>query len=209
MVFRLILSRCLMMASPVGSHVVCAAFELTRPITVLDMTRFTEGAKNRSIFSPVARSRNDQWQFMQLFRLEITKPILPDDEVFDYVPTQAVAEFIHFNLAGKLGNEIQHIDGIIYGSAQRPGGRNIALFGEAALVEGNNEEPIDEFTNSKSEQARMWGEGAGFEQPTFEGMMGPFPALRCVREKTSVQEIIGAEISFEEGWNPAETNPDF
>ena len=193
---------------PVGSHVVCAAFELTRPITVLDMTRFTEGAKNRSIFSPVAQKRFDQWQFMQLFRLEITKPILPDNEVFDYVPTQAVADFIHFNLAGKLGKQIKRIDGIIYESAQRPGGRNIALFGEAALVEGNDEEPEDEFTNSKSERSRFWGKGVSFEEPTLDMMLGPTPALRCAKSRTCVHEIVGAEFSFEEGWNPAE-KPDF
>ena len=194
---------------PVGSCVVSAAFELIRPITVLDMTRFTEEVQNRSVFSPVRQARLDQWRFMQLFRSEITKPVLPDDEIFDYVPTQAVAEFVHINLAGKLGDGIKRIDGIIYESAQRPGGRNIALFGEAALVKGSEEEPQDEHAIPKAEQSRLWDDRAGSTMPSLEGMIGPFPALRCSKVQTEVHDIIGAKISHEQGWNPADDNPDF
>lgn len=186
---------------PVGSYVVSTAFELLRSITVLDMTRFTEEAKNRSIFSPVRQARLDQWRFMQLFRNEITAPVLPEAEMFDYVPTQAVAEFVHVNLAGKLGNSIKKIDGIIYESAQRPGGRNIALFSEAALVEGNDHQPEHEHDISNAESARLWDDDAGYVAPSFDSFSAPEPGLRCIKVSTQVHEIIGAEISYEEGSN--------
>jgi hypothetical protein len=193
---------------PVGSHVVTAAFELVEPITVLDMTLFKETVKRRSIFSPVRQERLNQWGFMQFFRSEITKPILPDDEIFDYIPTQAVAEFIHVKLAGKLGKPMRRIDAIIYESAQRPKGLNIALFGDAALVEGSDE-PQDEFAISKAEQSLNWDDGAGYVIPTLESALGRTPRLRCVKTKTKVHKIIGADIAHEENWDSTDANSDF
>ena len=187
---------------PVGSKVVSTAFELSRSITVLDMTRFTEEVKNRSIFSPKRQARLDQWRFMQLFRNEITKPVLPDAEIYDYVPTQAVAEFVHMNLAWKLGSSIRKIDGIIYESAQRPGGRNIALFGEAALVEGNEYQSEHEHDISNAEKAMLWDDDAGYLAPSLDNFLAPEPSLRCIKAHTQVHEITGAEISYEKGFNP-------
>lgn len=182
---------------PVGSFVVSAAFELIKPITVLDMTQFSANPKNRSVFSPVRQKRQDQWRFMQLFSSEITQPILPDDEVFDYIPTQAVAEFVHVNLAGRLGSAVAKIDGIIYQSAQRPGGRNIALFGDAALVEEFADDSGEESGMSKAELSRMWDDEAGYVQPSFKSFCGPSPSLRCEDANTTVHKITGAEIAHE------------
>lgn len=184
--------------APVGSMIVCAKFELIRPITVLDMTRFAAQGNNRSIFSPVAQSRLDQWRFMRLFRKEITQPILPDDEVLDYISTQAVAEFIHYDLAGKLGQKVKQIDGIIYESAQCPEGLNIALFGDAALVEGNENQGDVDQNFSLEDQARMWDDGAGFTKPSIESFLGSMPALRCLKSETKVFRVSGTEVQFEE-----------
>lgn len=180
---------------PVGSWVVTAGFELVRPITVLDMTRFTNEAANRSIFSPVRQKRLDQWRFMQVFQEEITRPILPDDEVLDYVPTQAVSEFIHVALAAEAKSTSSRIDGIIYGSAQRPGGRNIALFGEAALVEGTPDEP--EETLSRAAQSGLWDEGTGYVKPSLKNVLGPNPALRFKPESIGVHQITGVDLRWD------------
>ena len=51
---------------------------------------------------------------------------MPDDEPFEYVITQAVADY----LASELS-----LDGILYPSAQTEGGTNVVLFHSAARVE--------------------------------------------------------------------------
>ena len=120
---------------PVGCIMVGGAFEITRPIVVLDTTRFAKTVLPLSIFSPVYRERQDQWQFMQSFMDEISAAILPSDETLQYVPSQVVSEFIHADLAVKIRGKDCNIDGIIYRSAQYPTGKNIVLFGAAALTE--------------------------------------------------------------------------
>lgn len=80
-----------------------------------------------------ALSRIAQWRFMRRFMDEIAQPISPDDEHLDYIPTKAVAEYLayhEFTFAGRS----RAIEAIIYGSAQNPGGRNIALLRRAAVV---------------------------------------------------------------------------
>lgn len=122
---------------PVGCVIVGAAFELLRPIVVLDTTRFAKPIRSRSIFNPVFQERLLQWSFMKKFMSEISRPVLPDDVVIDYIPTQAVSEFITTRMKVPRGKKKVGIDGIIFASAQRPnGGRNIVLLGDAALIEG-------------------------------------------------------------------------
>jgi hypothetical protein len=53
---------------------------------------------------------------------------MPDDEAFDYLATQAIADFL------ATENE-PRLDGIIFGSAQSKEGRNVVLFHKAARVE--------------------------------------------------------------------------
>jgi hypothetical protein len=57
----------------------------------------------------------------------MTRPVMPTDETFDYLPTQAIADY--------LANE-RKLDGIIYSSAQVQGEHtNVVLFHEASRVE--------------------------------------------------------------------------
>lgn len=118
----------------VGSIVVAAEFAITEPICVLDTTRFDAKPKALDLYAKDAQTRAAQWQFMQAFMREIAQPIAPGDEHLDYLPTQAVAEFLnkhhHFTFAGKE----RTIDAIIYRSAQHSEGKNIVLLGEAAVV---------------------------------------------------------------------------
>lgn len=119
----------------VGSHVVGAAFRVVRPLVVLDTTRFARPARSHSIFSPNYTERLQQWSFMQRFMFEISQPVLPDDTTLDYIPTQAVAEFINNELDTYIGKAKLNVDAIVFSSAQRPNGRNIAIFGDASVVE--------------------------------------------------------------------------
>ena len=58
----------------------------------------------------------------------MTRPVMPDDEHSDYLPTQAIADF----LASQMD-----FDGIIFPSAQSADGLNVSLFHHASRVVGN------------------------------------------------------------------------
>lgn len=120
---------------PVGSKIASARFQLARPLCVLDMTRFRKRPKQLDLFAKDHVRRLTQWRFMQRFRREMSKPILKTDEHIDYVPTQAVAEYLNAVHEVRMGDKKVHIDAIIFNSAQRPEGRNIVVLGDAAFVE--------------------------------------------------------------------------
>ncbi len=132
----------------VGAIVVAAEFAITEPICVLDTTLFEAKAKEADLYAKNAQARAAQWNFMQSFMLEIAQPISPGDEHLDYLPTQAVAEYLNKHHRFSFAGEERTIDAIIYRSAQHPEGKNIVLLGEAALVgsaPGAGPDPVDEF----------------------------------------------------------------
>lgn len=118
----------------VGSYIVSGRFALTRPIYVLDTTRFQHPIKPTSLFAKDHIRRVEQWLFMQTFMREIAQPISPQDEYLDYIPTQVVAEYFLHHHEFKKKDGPARIEGIIYQSAQIEGGRNIVLLGNAARV---------------------------------------------------------------------------
>ena len=120
---------------PVGGKIASASFRLARPLCVLDMTRFRKRPKQLDPFAKDHVRRLTQWRFMQRFRREISKPILKTDEHIDYVPTQAVAEYLNAVHEVRMGEDKIHVDAIIFNSAQRPDGRNIVVLGDAAFIE--------------------------------------------------------------------------
>ena len=58
----------------------------------------------------------------------MARPVMPDDEAFEYLPTQAVADFL-----GTMNEP--RLDGIVFPSVQTGKGRNVVLFHHAARVE--------------------------------------------------------------------------
>ena len=76
-----------------------------------------------------------QWNFMRNFRSQISWPVKPGEEHLDYIPTQAVAEFLANHLEVEVGGTRRKIDAVIYASAQNRGaGKKIALLGDAAVT---------------------------------------------------------------------------
>lgn len=143
----------------VGATVIGAAFKVARPITVLDLTRFESPIQVRSRFSPVYEARSLQWAFMQSFMHEIAQPILPNDVLLDYIPSQAVSEFIHRILSVKVEGKKSQIEAVIFNSAQSPEGKNIVFFGDAAIVqETANSSVSTSFAKSPSETLQYWDE---------------------------------------------------
>ena len=115
---------------PVGSWVAVACFTISRPLRLLDLTALSEVTHGSgSIFDPVFIGQLERTLFLQSLSQRITRPIMPDDELLEYLPTQAVADFLATASGIKL-------DGILFPSAQVAGDAlNIVLFHKAARVE--------------------------------------------------------------------------
>lgn len=113
---------------PVGGIAAAASFQLLRPVQVLDLTAFDEGPDHVSYFDRNRVEILEHMLFLAVFHREMRRPVLPQDEAIDYVPTQAVADF--------LANQFEpQLDGLIYSSSlTSEQGRNIVLFPDAALV---------------------------------------------------------------------------
>ena len=112
---------------PVGAHAVFASFELLRPVRLLDFDLLRFAVVEGSIFDPEFDRRVERAGFLRRFGEEVTRPVLPRDEAFGYLPTQVVAEYI----AQRLG-----LDGMLYRSVQvGDNRRNIVLFNPSARVE--------------------------------------------------------------------------
>lgn len=112
---------------PVGSSVAVARFSIIRKLRLLDLTALDDVHDGGSIFDTLLKDRLERAAFLQTLGRRMTRPVMPDDEVFDYLATQAVADFL------STQNE-PRFDGIIFRSAQSETGRNVVLFHKAALV---------------------------------------------------------------------------
>lgn len=125
---------------------------------------------------------------MRNFMHEIAKPILPSDEHLDYIPTQAVAEYLLHHHQFKLRGKPARIEGIIYRSAQFQGGKNIALLGSAAQVE--NPETGEE----KRQKGISFSDNLPQSILSFMGgrTQPENPALRVVEQSVQVQRVGGA-----------------
>lgn len=125
----------------VGETVVSARFRPLRPLLVLDTTRFDRRPKDVNVFARAYLKRLRLWTFMRRFMNEIAQPHLPGSEHLEYVPTQAVAEYlVHHHRFSYRHDRETTIDAIIFRSAQRPEGKNISIFGDACVVE-NTKQP--------------------------------------------------------------------
>jgi RES domain len=114
---------------PVGSQVAVARFEILRPLRLLDLTALSAVSEQGSVFDPELAPRLERAMFLRSLSERITQPVMPDDEVFEHLPTQAIADFLATENAPLL-------DGIVFPSAQVSGSAlNVVVFHKAARVE--------------------------------------------------------------------------
>ena len=160
----------------VGETVAAAQFALNRRVLVLDTTGFSGKPKSIDIFAKTHIKRMRLWKFMTKFMSEIAQPCLPDSEHLDYVPTQVVSEYLtHLHkLPRRYGRTI---DGIIYRSAQNGDGKNIAIFGDAGMVQKADQHRFRRFRSS--------------------------PGLKYVEGSATSREIKGVMHDAEEVYTPA------
>lgn len=160
--------------APVGAFVVTAKFRPARPLKILDLTDVHEMMVT-SLFRGRSRAHFERAIFLKHFHEWITMPVLPDDARLDYVPTQAVAEYL---VDGKK------LDGIMYGSVQngqlqmddapQDHPANICLFRDASRVVGDRRPHMGRKSPHKTKHG-----------------------LRCVRESVEVHRITRVCTSFE------------
>jgi len=128
---------------PVGSKVLIGQFELLRPLKLLDLEALEQLAADKgSIFDPDYVNRLERTAFLRGLSQRIARPVMPDDRDIDFLPTQAIADFLAAVADPPL-------DGIVYPSVQvgppsgssarvfggRKDRRNVALFPRAARVQ--------------------------------------------------------------------------
>ena len=111
---------------PVGSYVVVARFELPRPLRLLDVAALAEVFVEGSIFDPTLASRQQRALLLQTLSTKISRPVMPDAEDFEYLVTQAMADYL-------ADHPRLELDGILFPSVQsRVKGSNVVLFHKAA-----------------------------------------------------------------------------
>jgi len=113
---------------PVGSKVLLGRFGIARTIRLLDVTALESVRVRGSLFDRTLSHRLEKADFLATLSKRISMPVLPSDEPFDYLATQAVADF--------LAAEIQPpLDGILYPAVQvTKGAMNVVLFHKSARV---------------------------------------------------------------------------
>ena len=161
----------------VGSRVVTAKFDLLRPISLLDLEALSEVSASGSLFDDNHRYQMAKANFLQSLSQKMTAPVLPDAEIFEYLPTQVIAEY----LASQVKPEL---DGILYPSAQtRKGKNNVVLFHESSLV--------DKLTTSD--------DNATFVETEIQTADGPEPEYWVFQRTAPKEEATDATAPFAAG----------
>ena len=113
----------------VGSSIVIGRFELLNPVRLLDLGALSEVYVKTSYFDPEYAVHKARTAFLRHLVSEISRPVLPEDELHEYLPTQAVAGYLAQKAEPKF-------DGIIYPSSQTGGsGENVVIFNHSSRVE--------------------------------------------------------------------------
>lgn len=114
---------------PVGSKALVGRFKIIRELKLLDVAALQKVPVNGSLFDHAFLGKLERQKFLEHLVFRISQPIMPNDEPFDYLVTQAIAEYL---------SEIADppLDGILFKSAQtKKTGKNIVLFHQSSLVE--------------------------------------------------------------------------
>lgn len=176
----------------VGSQVAVGNFKIVRELKMLDLMALREIKLDGSIFDPTYARELAKVFFLGELSQKLTRPIMPDDEIFEYLPTQAIADFL-------ATEPLFNFDGIIFPSAQVQGiHANVVLFNKASRVkeidlpEGTDSvvklEDWDGQASNRSYQVIEWLPLRSKEEPKntlFEDLYG-YPPLKIDPDKRPV-----------------------
>jgi len=177
---------------PVGSQVAVARFRLLRRLRVLDLTALGRVSEAGSLFDPGLADRLARAKFLRSLSGRMTRPVMPDDEALDYLPTQAVADFL-------AGENTPRLDGILFPSVQAGtrGPKNVVLFHHAAEVE---ELQFPPGTQVEARTGDVYEEGWVQEYSVIERTPPPWPDRRASRPKRDWSNIptnLGGAMALE------------
>jgi hypothetical protein len=174
---------------PVGSWVVTARFEIIRPLRLLDLSALNAVTQHGSIFDRGFTRRLEFAVFLRTLSQRMTRPIMPNDEAFDYLATQAIADFL-------ATENDPPLDGIIFPSVQAADGAlNFGLFHKSASVE-----PVElpAGTNVEPRSGDFTDEGWETEYVVTEEMTPPEKVPSKTSEFQSEHETRGSRFSAPE-----------
>jgi hypothetical protein len=144
---------------PVGSQIAVVQFEIIRKLRLLDLTALNDVRDTESISDFGLAGRMEGAVFLRSLSGRITPPVMPDDEPFEYLATQAIADFLATEVSAPL-------DGIIFPSVQAAGDvLNVVLFYKAARVEAMN---VPEGTEISASTGRWAEDGWVEDYEVFE-----------------------------------------
>jgi hypothetical protein len=154
---------------PVGSQIAVVQFEIIRKLRLLDLTALNDVRDTESISDFGLAGRMEGAVFLRSLSGRITPPAMPDDEPFEYLATQAIADFLATEVSAPL-------DGIIFPSVQAAGDvLNVVLFHKAARVEAMN---VPEGTEISASTGRWAEDGWVEDYEVFEKV----PDLAAIAE---------------------------
>jgi hypothetical protein len=112
----------------VGGMVLTGKFQVLRDVRILDFSVLENvfDAQPMSCFDPNYRMNMERRQFLRTLHSKISSPVTPDRE-HEYLFTQVIAEYLSSQLKPS-------VDGVLFASVQKQGGKNIALF--SSVLEG-------------------------------------------------------------------------
>ncbi|QTN34832.1 RES family NAD+ phosphorylase [Cognatishimia activa] len=114
---------------PVGSRAAIARFDMIRPLRLLDLSALAEIQESGSIFDQSYAYRLGRMMFLRTLSSKMARPVMPDDQELEYLPTQAIADYLSTESKVPL-------DGILFPSVQVGGeGVNAVLFHKASRCE--------------------------------------------------------------------------
>lgn len=144
---------------PVGSQVAIARFDITRPLQLLDLNTLSDVHETGSIFDPSYARRLGRMMFLRSLCQRVARPVMPDDQDFEYLPTQAIADYLATESKVPL-------DGILFPSVQAGGGGlNVVLFHKASRCA---ELEFPKGTELEGSTARQYAEGWEREYTVIE-----------------------------------------
>lgn len=113
----------------VGSRVVIAKFQILRPLKLLAIKELESIYAKGSMFDPEHLWRVERAKFLGRISYLMSAPVMPSDDGFDYIVTQAIAEY----LANEAGADL---DGVLFPSVQTGDtSLNVVLFHKASRVQ--------------------------------------------------------------------------
>ncbi len=113
------------MRPSLASFVLIGTFRTTQTLRVLDFSALAQAGpeKQPSFFDPEFAQKQEADEVLRIIHGLISRPVQPGAEPSEYIITQSIAEYLAYAQNPPL-------DGVIFDSVQRAGGKNIVLFSQ-------------------------------------------------------------------------------